>query len=65
MLAPDYRAARYDYVLALLRRHKHVQALEETREALELDPTIAPTRPPTPPRASGSANHERRAGALP
>jgi hypothetical protein len=28
-LAPDYRAARYDYAMALLRRHKYVQAVAE------------------------------------
>ncbi len=38
MLAPDYQAARYDYVLALLARHKHVRALEELDKLLEVDP---------------------------
>ena len=32
-LAPDYRAARYDYAMALLRRHKHVAGGRGTREA--------------------------------
>ena len=37
-LAPDYRAARYDYAIALLRRHKHVQAIAELETLLRLDP---------------------------
>ena len=38
VLAPDYRAARYDYATALLRRHKHVQAIAELEKLLQLDP---------------------------
>ncbi len=38
VLAPDYQAARYDYALALLARHKHVRALEELDKLLALDP---------------------------
>ena len=38
LLAPDYQAARYDYALALLARHKHVRALEELDKLLALDP---------------------------
>ncbi len=37
-LAPDYRAARYDYAVALLRRHKHVQSVAELETLLRLDP---------------------------
>ena len=37
-LEPDYHALRYDYVLALLARHKHVQALEQIRRLLDLEP---------------------------
>jgi tetratricopeptide (TPR) repeat protein len=37
-LAPDYRAARYDYAIALLRRHKHAQAGAELDKLLELEP---------------------------
>ncbi len=36
--APDYRAARGDYALALLRRHKHVQAIAELDKLLQLEP---------------------------
>jgi tetratricopeptide (TPR) repeat protein len=37
-LAPDYDALRYDYVLVLLRRHKHVMAREEIEKLLKKDP---------------------------
>ena len=37
-LAPDYRAARYDYAIALLRRHKHAQAIVELEKLLALEP---------------------------
>jgi tetratricopeptide (TPR) repeat protein len=38
LLAPDYHAMRYDYVLALLARHKHVQALEQIQQLLTVEP---------------------------
>lgn len=38
VLAPDYQAARYDYVYVLLGRHKHVKALEEINNLLKVDP---------------------------
>ena len=38
MLAPDYCAARYDYALALLKRHKHVRARQELDRLLARDP---------------------------
>jgi tetratricopeptide (TPR) repeat protein len=37
-LAPDYHAARYEYALALLKRHKHVRAREELQKLLQIDP---------------------------
>lgn len=37
-IAPDYRAARYDYALALLERHKHLRAREELDRLLQLEP---------------------------
>ncbi len=37
-LEPDYHAMRYDYVLALLARHKHVQALEQIERLLKIEP---------------------------
>jgi tetratricopeptide (TPR) repeat protein len=36
--APDYRAARYDYAIALLRRHKHDQCIAELEKLLEVEP---------------------------
>jgi tetratricopeptide (TPR) repeat protein len=37
-LAPDYRAARFDYARALYRRQKHLQARQEMEKLLALDP---------------------------
>jgi tetratricopeptide (TPR) repeat protein len=37
-LAPEYQAARYEYALALLQRHKHVRAREEMEKLLKIDP---------------------------
>src|SRR5262249_46676393 len=37
-IAPDYRAARYDYARVLTLRHKHAQAQDQVRQLLELDP---------------------------
>ncbi len=37
-LAPDYRAARYDYARALLRRHRHQVALEQLNILLKAEP---------------------------
>jgi tetratricopeptide (TPR) repeat protein len=37
-LEPGYHALRYDYVLALLARHKHVQALEQIERLLKIEP---------------------------
>jgi tetratricopeptide (TPR) repeat protein len=38
LLEPDYHAMRYDYVLTLLERHKHVQALEQIERLLAVEP---------------------------
>ena len=37
-MLPDYHAARYDYAITLLRRHKHAQAITELDKLLSLDP---------------------------
>jgi tetratricopeptide (TPR) repeat protein len=37
-LAPDYHAARYDYVLALIDLHKHARAREEIEKLIAIDP---------------------------
>jgi tetratricopeptide (TPR) repeat protein len=36
--APDYHAARYEYAIALLARHRHVRAREQMEKLLESDP---------------------------
>jgi tetratricopeptide (TPR) repeat protein len=38
VLAPDYHAARYEYAVVLLGRHKHVRAREEMEKLLKTDP---------------------------
>jgi tetratricopeptide (TPR) repeat protein len=40
-LAPDYRAARHDYVRALVERHKYLRASEELEMLLSLEPNNA------------------------
>jgi tetratricopeptide (TPR) repeat protein len=37
-LAPDYNAARHEYAMVLLRRHKHVRARAEIERLLAADP---------------------------
>ncbi len=37
-LAPDYHAARFDYVSALLKRHKHAAAQQQIKLLLAVDP---------------------------
>jgi len=37
-LAPDYRAARHDYAVVLLQRHKHALAQKELERLLEAEP---------------------------
>jgi tetratricopeptide (TPR) repeat protein len=37
-LAPDYRAARHDYALVLVERHKYQQARAEIEKLLQLEP---------------------------
>ena len=42
--APDYHAARYDYVLALVDLHKHGKAREQAEQLLAVDPGSPPAR---------------------
>jgi tetratricopeptide (TPR) repeat protein len=58
-LAPDYRAARYDYATALLRRHKHAQAMEELNKLLQLEPTNRVYRTTFATAKVGLGDHER------
>jgi tetratricopeptide (TPR) repeat protein len=61
-LAPDYRAARYDYATALLRRHKHVQAIAELEKLLQLDPSNRAYRTTYATAIVGLGDHERALG---
>ena len=38
-MAPEYHAARHDYALVLLQRHKHTRSLEELERLLKVDPS--------------------------
>jgi tetratricopeptide (TPR) repeat protein len=58
-LAPDYSAARYDYAMALLRRHKHVQALAELEKLLQVDPQNRAFRTTYATTCVGLGDHER------
>ena len=58
-LAPDYRAARYDYAIALLRRHKHVQAIEELEKLLQLEPNNRGYKTTYATAKVGLGDHER------
>jgi tetratricopeptide (TPR) repeat protein len=60
-LAPDYQAARYDYAVALLRRHKHVQAIAELEKLLKIDPINRSYRTTYATAKVGLGDHE---GAL-
>jgi len=61
-LAPDYRAARYDYAMTLLRRHRHVQAIAELEKLLQLDPTNRTYRTSHATATVGLGDHERALG---
>ncbi len=58
-LAPDYRAARYDYAIALLRRHKHVQAIAELEKLLQLEPENRTYRTTYATAKVGLGEHEQ------
>jgi tetratricopeptide (TPR) repeat protein len=58
-LAPDYRAARYDYAMALLRRHKQTQAIAELDRLLQLDPSNRTYRTSYATALVGLGDHEQ------
>jgi tetratricopeptide (TPR) repeat protein len=58
-LAPDYRAARYDYAMALLRRHKHVQCIAELEKLLQLEPDNRTYKTTYATANVGLGDHER------
>jgi predicted Zn-dependent protease len=58
-LAPDYHAARYEYAVVLLKRHKHLQALEQVEKLLETDPANPIYRTTRATICAGFGNVER------
>jgi tetratricopeptide (TPR) repeat protein len=58
-LAPDYRAARYDYAQVLLQRHKHAQALEQLDRLLKTEPDSRAYRISRATAYVGLGQHER------
>ncbi|HTV96553.1 MAG TPA: sulfotransferase, partial [Steroidobacteraceae bacterium] len=59
LLAPGYDAMRYDYVLTLLARHKHVQALEQIERLLGVDPNNRAYRITHATCCAGVGKHEQ------
>ena len=57
-LAPDYRAARYDYAHTLAQRHKYLQAREQVEQLLALDPVNLDYRSLAATVAVGLGEHE-------
>lgn len=56
---PDYHAARYEYALALLQRHKHVQAREQMETLLKIDPDNKVYRTTHATVCTGFGDYER------
>ena len=61
-LAPDHRAARYEYADVLLKRHKYVQAREQIGRLLALDPANLDYRSLAATAAVGLGDHETAVG---
>ncbi len=58
-LAPDYRAARHDYALVLVERHKYGQACEELEKLLQLEPDNRNFRALYATSCAGLGEHEK------
>ncbi len=58
-LAPDYRAARFDYARALMRRHKYGPALKQLEMLLEVEPANRTFRTAHATAYVGIGDHER------
>ena len=58
-LAPDYRAARHDYALVLVERHKYQQAREEIDKLLRVEPENRHYRTLYATACVGLGEHER------
>ena len=63
-LDPDYRAARYDYVRVLLKRHKHAGAMTELERLLAVDPDDIAYRTTYATTAASLGNPERGEGRV-
>ena len=61
-LAPDYRAARYDYADTLVKRHKYALARQEIERLLEIDPGHADYLMLAATTAVGLGENERAIG---
>jgi len=61
-LAPDYRAARYDYAETLIKRQKHLAAREQVEQLLDIDPTNAAYRTLAATAAVGLGQHDKALG---
>ena len=59
VLAPDYHAARHDYALVLLQRHKHAEALAELERLLKVNPNERSWRISYATACVGLGQHER------
>jgi predicted Zn-dependent protease len=59
ILAPDYRAARYDYAQTLVNRHKHPQAREQIQQLLDLEPGNLDYRALAATTAVGLGEHDK------
>ncbi|HEY3811649.1 MAG TPA: sulfotransferase [Caulobacteraceae bacterium] len=58
-LAPDYRAARYEYAETLIKRQKYAAALVEIERLLALEPASLDYRTLSATAAVGLGQHER------
>lgn len=58
-MAPDYHAARYEYVVTLLKQHKHLKALEQIDQLLGPSPDNAVYRTTRAAILSGIGAYER------
>jgi len=58
-IAPDYRAARYDYACVLLERHLYKRACEEIEKLLAIDPSHPDYRALYASASVGLGEHER------
>jgi tetratricopeptide (TPR) repeat protein len=61
-LAPDYRAARYDYAQTLIKRQKHRQAEAQIEQLLAIEPANADYRTLEATAAVGLGQHDRAIG---